>query len=292
MKERFNPLNFKAIETKYDGYKFRSRLEARWATFFNALDIPYEYEKEGYDLEGTWYLPDFWLPKQEYFIEIKGQEPTEEEAKKAKNLALYTNQSTHIISGNIAVPGHKNAHYIHSAHPPLIRLSWLDESGHQEKDIPTSLDARIAIQRLDELGMEFGVAMFAGGLKRLTIKRAYNQSLALDWLESQIELDIHNLHKLRDLMPLLKKCENELFSIFSQTDKESNENYRVYVIGQDEDPARLEWQACTYCNMVVIASASIKGSDPWTCPCCKRGSVTNDSPRLLAAYEAARQARF
>jgi hypothetical protein len=28
----------KAIETSYKGYRFRSRLEARWAVFFDALD--------------------------------------------------------------------------------------------------------------------------------------------------------------------------------------------------------------------------------------------------------------
>jgi len=38
----------KAIETVYNGYKFRSRLEARWAVFFDALGIEYEYEKEGF----------------------------------------------------------------------------------------------------------------------------------------------------------------------------------------------------------------------------------------------------
>lgn len=50
----------KAIETRYKGYRFRSRLEARWAVFFDALGIKWEYEPEGYDLgEAGWYLPDF-----------------------------------------------------------------------------------------------------------------------------------------------------------------------------------------------------------------------------------------
>ena len=62
----------KAIETVYNGYRFRSRLEARWAVFFDALGVPYEYEKEGYDLgEAGWYLPDFWLPREGIFWEIK-----------------------------------------------------------------------------------------------------------------------------------------------------------------------------------------------------------------------------
>lgn len=64
-------MNIKAIETVYKGYRFRSRLEARWAVFFDALGVPYEYEKEGYDLDGMWYLPDFWLPEQKCWVEIK-----------------------------------------------------------------------------------------------------------------------------------------------------------------------------------------------------------------------------
>jgi hypothetical protein len=52
-----------AIQTEYRGYKFRSRLEARWAVFFDALGVDWEYESQGYQLSnGECYLPDFWLP--------------------------------------------------------------------------------------------------------------------------------------------------------------------------------------------------------------------------------------
>lgn len=68
--------DIKAIETIYNGYRFRSRLEARWAVFFNTLKIQFEYEKEGYMLDSGFYLPDFWLPEHECWIEIKGKPPT------------------------------------------------------------------------------------------------------------------------------------------------------------------------------------------------------------------------
>ena len=42
--------NIKAKETYYDGYRFRSRLEARWAVFFNNIGLEYEYEMEGLSL--------------------------------------------------------------------------------------------------------------------------------------------------------------------------------------------------------------------------------------------------
>ena len=50
----------RAIETYYNGYRFRSRLEARWAVFFDSLHVKYEYEPEGFELpDGSRYLPDF-----------------------------------------------------------------------------------------------------------------------------------------------------------------------------------------------------------------------------------------
>lgn len=38
----------KSIETKYNGFRFRSRLEARWAIFFDMVGLKYEYEVEGF----------------------------------------------------------------------------------------------------------------------------------------------------------------------------------------------------------------------------------------------------
>lgn len=62
----------KAIETEYDGYRFRSRLEAKWAVFFNAAGIEYRYEAEGFEVDGVRYLPDFYLPGFDVFAEVKG----------------------------------------------------------------------------------------------------------------------------------------------------------------------------------------------------------------------------
>lgn len=80
----------KAIETVYNGYRFRSRLEARWAVFFDALGIKYEYEPEGFDLGKLgYYLPDFWLSELEWWVEVKGTFPTEDEIEKAAGLAHF-----------------------------------------------------------------------------------------------------------------------------------------------------------------------------------------------------------
>ena len=50
----------KAIQTSYAGCRFRSRLEARWAVFFDTLGLRWEYEIEGFELGSAGrYLPDF-----------------------------------------------------------------------------------------------------------------------------------------------------------------------------------------------------------------------------------------
>ena len=71
--------DIKPIETVYNGYRFRSRLEARWAVFFDAIGAEWEYEPEGYRLpDGTMYLPDFLLKNvrgrgaENIYVEVKG----------------------------------------------------------------------------------------------------------------------------------------------------------------------------------------------------------------------------
>lgn len=62
----------KAIETVYKGYRFRSRLEAKWAILFDELGIKWEYEIEGFELEnGARYLPDFYLIDFDCYAEVK-----------------------------------------------------------------------------------------------------------------------------------------------------------------------------------------------------------------------------
>lgn len=62
------------IETRYAGYRFRSRLEARWAVFFDHLNIRWEYEPQGFNINGRPYLPDFYLPQSGLWVEVKGSE--------------------------------------------------------------------------------------------------------------------------------------------------------------------------------------------------------------------------
>jgi hypothetical protein len=104
----------KPIQTHYNGYHFRSRLEARWAVFFDALNIEYEYEVEGFDLgNDILYLPDFWLPMQRVWFEVKGPPPTNDDSKKMIKLCYGTQTKGIIYSGQIEAPTHR-PHFVRS----------------------------------------------------------------------------------------------------------------------------------------------------------------------------------
>lgn len=78
-------MDIKPIQTHYNGFRFRSRLEARWAVFFDAAGIEYDYEVEGFESEeGKRYLPDFYLPRFKTYVEIKRKGLSEAERKEAK----------------------------------------------------------------------------------------------------------------------------------------------------------------------------------------------------------------
>ena len=57
------------IPTEYNALRFRSRLEATWARFFDAMEWPWKYEP--FDYEG--YIPDFVLlmPHGNILVEVK-----------------------------------------------------------------------------------------------------------------------------------------------------------------------------------------------------------------------------
>lgn len=65
-----------AIKTKYRGYEFRSRIEAKWACMFDQFGWRWEYEP--IDLNG--YIPDFVLrfPHGDTIVEIKSELAREE----------------------------------------------------------------------------------------------------------------------------------------------------------------------------------------------------------------------
>lgn len=87
----------RAIETRYRGYRFRSRLEARWAVFFDALGLKWEYEPEGFELPGGGrYLPDFLLHA------VKGMPPVYVEIKAPKPMTAHESEKLQAFGESVA----------------------------------------------------------------------------------------------------------------------------------------------------------------------------------------------
>lgn len=114
----------KAIQTRYAGCHFRSRLEARWAVFFDQLEIEWQYEPQGFELPSGPYLPDFYLPrgtvpfdpwghsarpgadehnhlKKPAWLEVKGSHPDSAETKLARELVNESGFHLYALWGDI-----------------------------------------------------------------------------------------------------------------------------------------------------------------------------------------------
>jgi hypothetical protein len=149
-----------AIETRYAGCRFRSRLEARWAVCLDHLGIKWQYEPEGYDVGGRlsmgderWgYLPDFWLPELNAWAEVKGRLTDEECGKLIETAASMMAMDQHggccpvgfIVLGQIPKPGHCTIHSASAGlHPVRLHLHkgdvemaafWLEDPGCTSSD--------------------------------------------------------------------------------------------------------------------------------------------------------------
>lgn len=99
----------KAIETRYAGCRFRSRLEARWAILLDHLEIGWKYEPEGFETPAGWYLPDFYLPQAGAWLEIKGGSFTARDRMRAEHVAdrkwAERGDKFRVLQGDIPRPG-------------------------------------------------------------------------------------------------------------------------------------------------------------------------------------------
>ena len=123
----------KAIETEYKGYLFRSRLEARWAVFFDACGVDWDYEAEGYNVgENLKYLPDFVLHNVYYtnygkyedvYVEVKG-DMNDKDAEKIKSFAAAGNRI--LVVGKIpdGSTGMSIVKYINREGKKIVKQEW------------------------------------------------------------------------------------------------------------------------------------------------------------------------
>lgn len=99
-----------SIETSWGGFRFRSRLEARWALFFSKLGIQFQYEPEGFELQECRYLPDFYLPQVSWWAEIKPERFTFAEESKPYSLVKTTGYKLLMLDGPPAYRSYDGFH--------------------------------------------------------------------------------------------------------------------------------------------------------------------------------------
>jgi hypothetical protein len=108
-------------DTHYAGYHFRTRLEARWAVFFDALGADWEYEPQAFelrplpaaedrraepedDLHLGRHLPSFWLPGQKAWFDAIRQEPEKEALLRLTRFAALADDRAFVAVGPIPAP--------------------------------------------------------------------------------------------------------------------------------------------------------------------------------------------
>lgn len=105
-----------AIDTVYRGYRFRSRMEARFAVMFDRLNLHWEYELEGFHTAAGPYLPDFWIPELNEWVEIKGPTPSKYDMDRMNAFALdqYMAAKSKSFTALVGIP----------ERPPIVSVSW------------------------------------------------------------------------------------------------------------------------------------------------------------------------
>jgi len=118
----------KAIPTFYNGIKFRSRLEAKWAAFFDNLKWHWEYEP--FDLGG--WIPDFMLigKNRSTLVEVKPYTQTEEWEKtieKCIKAQIKSNDNKELLLlGTCPNPSFHNIYFIGVVLGLMNERTWHD----------------------------------------------------------------------------------------------------------------------------------------------------------------------
>lgn len=135
----------RSVPVRYANVTFRSKLEARWALFFDLLGVPWEYEPQGFVIEvrklsvignGSYvrgsfaYLPDFRITYDGegdyWWLEVKGRPPTKHELYKCDMLAKGLKQAVILVSGGFS---HTPKSFIYTTctdQPTDIVWRWLN----------------------------------------------------------------------------------------------------------------------------------------------------------------------
>jgi hypothetical protein len=131
------------IQTFFDGYRFRSRTEARFAVMWKALGWRYQFELQGFALEPGPFLPDFFLDDCDVFFEVKGTMPSDYQVALCASLADAYNCTVFLAVGQ---PEHDAAVYRFSPDEDCVISTLRTELGRLGAS-PDEIDRAILCAR-------------------------------------------------------------------------------------------------------------------------------------------------
>ena len=270
----------KPIETVYNGYRFRSRLEARWAVFFDTLHVVYRYEAEGYDLEGVWYLPDFWLPELDCWVEIKAKRPTDEEQQKARFLSWGAKKLVYIFYGDVWMPDFQRPGNIILFQGANATVTG--EGATEEHPVALPLDCLAILVELNELGVGIAISRQYGNLLLCTVEigppvfcPVADMLGMIKRLDQRFPVLVGQLEQKKDVL---------LGAIETLPNLDSQVHFHVHGGGIYTNE---RWIVCAHCDKASIMG----GPRDRFCFFCKKVRIGYNNA-LLTAYTTARQARF
>ncbi len=173
----------KPLETLYDGHRFRSRREARWAVFFKEAGIPAQYEEQGYDLGAAgWYLPDFRINSgtpADHFFEVKGVAPTREELAKAEALCEQSKLPVYVYYAEPRLPASSSLTYMTGE----IWLNFVEQTYMEGLWLPASSGSSWRLP-LSGLHPEWPDKFEPAAYRALTCKgKPFSRALPLWWTD-------------------------------------------------------------------------------------------------------------
>jgi hypothetical protein len=118
-----------ALETFYNHNRYRSRLEAKWAVYFDRVGVKYQYEPAGFNIGEKCYLPDFYLPEFDAYIEVKPESGDREQVFKDMVAMIETGVSK--IGNCLAVFGDPLNHKLMAVGRIDDNQPWKDDFCNQ-----------------------------------------------------------------------------------------------------------------------------------------------------------------
>jgi hypothetical protein len=133
--------------TLYKGRLYRTRAEAKWAVVLDRLGVPFYYQPSHYRLPSGTYLPDFWLPTLDAYLEVK---PCDVVDPRYSELGEMRAKRVFVASGNM--PQLPQGWSEQEVYPALMGHMWLK----WPEDAPNYMLAREAQGRVNIVPVAYG----------------------------------------------------------------------------------------------------------------------------------------